>query len=677
MFSAICFNLDQSKILSSGNLLIWPLMSTFRYLHMDNNGVDTLGATMVMENETVLYEFNETQIDGYSRLVFYHPISSNVDVIIHRFLGDRTGLLHIQSDQTVYVEYVESETNVTEAPVSYKIDSGAKAIFPTEVHLQGIRSTLDGLVGGVHHLYVEDGASVITSSTSQTAGISENQLVNISAPGNFQLPTINIRNQGTLEFLKIDTDFLIKAAFLELKYGGTILMNHGYVEAGDLDMESTSVFELHGKGHPAETGPGAGSNLQGGSYGGVAGGTDDSSAYGSVFSPTDLGSGGGGSSGGSGGGFVNFRVGQTLHIDGLVDASGADASSHAGGGSGGTIMISAYDMSGLGVLDVTGGDGSGSGYGGSGGRIAAHIESINKYGGTYSVHGGLSGDGIDQNAGGPGTVYKFESDKGPAYRELKYNPRLNETIIEPEHEKLTVDNGNLQTTNPAVVMETDTIYYEFDEVQVEGYSYVHFYHPTETANIDVKIHELTGNKKGMVRVQDHQTVQINFVESTHTYLETPCGFHVDTGGEIVLPTTVVMVTEKTILGGKMTGVEELFVERGAEFVIDNVASTVGQTTADAASVSIPDFTVNNEGVFTIDIDPYHATISSTALTVKNGGKVVSQTEKITWETATLDVEFGGQIDATGAGFEAGLGPGGGSANSIDGSGASFVSRGMV
>jgi hypothetical protein len=48
----------------------------------------------------------------------------------------------------------------------------------------------------------------------------------------------------------------------------------------------------------------------------------------------------------------------------------------------------------------------------------------------------------------------------------------------------------MKTNNPAMVMENNSIYYEFDEVQVEGYSYVHFYHPHGIKNLTVMIHEL-------------------------------------------------------------------------------------------------------------------------------------------------------------------------------------------
>ena len=655
---------------------------------MDNVGIKSPVATVVMENETTHYEFNETEVGGYSRVLLYHPEGKNVSAVIHRFMGDRTGQFHVRNNQKIWVEYIESFTNYTEAPISYIIDEGAEVVFPTEVHLQGINTTVDGKLSNIHHLYVEDGCFLVVSSTTQTAQMESNVIVEESEPGNFSLPTINIKNGGIFEFLKIENDFTITAAGMELKYNATVYMNHGYVVVGDLDIEAEAVFSLEGRGESAGQGPGAGSGNEGGSYGGVGGGATDDNAYGSVFEPILLGSGGGGSDGGAGGGFVKFTIGKTMHVDGRVDTYGADASGNGGGGSGGSISIHAYNYSGHGYLDASGGDGSGSGYGGSGGRIAVLIEFQNNYGGAYLANGGLSGDSNDQNAGGPGTVYKYESRRGPVYRDLKYNPRLNETIIEPEHTKLTVANYNLHTTNPAVVMETGSDYYEFDEVQIEGYSYVHFYHPDDIDVVTILIHELTGNKQGMVRVQDHQQLTVHFVASTHTYLDTPCGFHVDSGGEIVLPTTVILFTEKTILGGGLIGVEELLIERNAEFVIDKDASTadsfdfqqgVLQTELRGTvpgHLMVPALSVNNLGLLTIDLNPLDSVIDVAEFNVRNGGVVAANTQMLYVESTNLTVEFGGEITGDGQGNAAQAGDGQGSTTSYDSGGGAFAGSGM-
>lgn len=113
-----------------------------RYVHVDNEGRFVPVASMVMENNTVTYEFDEMELTGSARLWFYHPPSSQVTVIIHRFMGDKTGIAHLRTDQRVYVEYLETETNITEAPCSYWIDYQAEIILPTEVSVYRILGVL-------------------------------------------------------------------------------------------------------------------------------------------------------------------------------------------------------------------------------------------------------------------------------------------------------------------------------------------------------------------------------------------------------------------------------------------------------------------------------------------------------------------------------------------------------
>ena len=655
------------------------------YLHIDNVGNLVSVPTMIMVNETTNYEFNEVEITGYARVIIYHP-NKDVEMIIHRFIGDRTGQLHLRSHQKAIVEYIESVRNITEAPVSYIIDYESEIVFPTEVHMQGINTTIEGMMTGVHHFYIEDDGFVSVAATSQTALLDNGTYIFVSEEGNFSLPTINIKQLSTLEFRKILHDFTITASFMEIKYQGTVLLNHGYMDLGEFDMEPEGDLNLDGRGHSAMKGEGVGTGYSGGSYGGVGGGSDDSYPHGSVFSPMDFGSGGAGSSyAGSGGGFLKMKVGRNIHIDGIITSAGTSATSgNAGGGTGGSIFIQAYNISGHGIISVNGGTGRSSGGGGSGGRIALHVGFINLYGGQYLSQGG-SGSGI----GGPGTIYKYESQRGPQYRELKYNPRLNRTLIEPEHSKLTVDNGNLNTVNPAMVMENNSVYYELDEVQVEGYSYVHFYHPHGIHNVTVIIHELTGNKKGMVRVQNRQQVIVHFVESTHTYLDTPCGLHVDVGGEVVLPTDFVLTAEKFILSGRLVGIENLYVERNAELILTGHAHT-GELRSmvmwytdtsihpyNPGMITIGTITVNNLGQITITLDPLFPTITSGKCTVKNGGTVETDSMKVTLNSTRITVEHGGTITGDGHGYSKGAGPGRGTDSTDYASGAGYGSSGKV
>lgn len=161
-----------------------------------------------------------------------------------------------------------------------------------------------------------------------------------------------------------------------------------------------------------ETGSDSGTDLDMGS-GGSASST-------SCFCPDS-------SSGGSGGGKI-ILVGETVNIDGTVQANGASGTYHgyidcyspgSGGGSGGGIAIRADVISGSGTVSAKGGNGGvspGKGYGyrgfsggsGGGGRIKLFYASQSLFAGTLDVSGGASviytgGPCNDCEAGTPGT----------------------------------------------------------------------------------------------------------------------------------------------------------------------------------------------------------------------------------------------------------------------------------
>ena len=657
-----------------------------RYVHVDNKMRKVPFPSMIMEKSKHDYEFDEMEITGMARLVIYHPNKvENISLIAHRFIGDRTGQLHLQQKQKVYVEVVESVSNVTEAPCSFIIDNGAEIILPTEVHLHGVSTFLDGMVTGVHHLYIEHAASVTVSSTAQTALIEDNQYIQVTEPGNFSLPSINIQSGGKIDFTNITDILTVTTAFLQLKYRGKVMMNDGIIEAGNIDIESKGHLSLDARGPKGTT---SGNSVAGGSHGGIGGHSENNKAHGSVFSPRSKGQGGLGSDAGSGGCKLSLRVGTLLHVDGLVSSRGGNAKSgNAGGGSGGSLLVSSYQVSGHGTLDVSGGSGSGNGGGGGGGRIALHISDRNTYGGNYTAKGGKSQD--NEQVGGPGAIYKYESNRGPTYRDIKYNPRLNITTIKPEHSKLMIDNGNLRTKNPAIVMEENTVYYELDEVQIEGYSYLHFYHPDNIQNVTIVIHELTGNKKGLIRVQDHQRLIINFVESTHTYLDVPCGVHVDRGGEVILPTTLIILAEKFILEGRMTGVEKLIIERSGQLILSGEAHTADtpqtavwythplSTRYTRGYVKFGEIDINNAGILTISVDPLEGVADASSLIIHTGGIIESSSLKVQYLCSKVNIQKEGTLIGQGYGYPEGHGPAAGAEHQTVTSGGGHASSGKI
>lgn len=227
---------------------------------------------------------------------------------ILRFIGDGTGQFHLRKHQKIYVEYVESENNRTEAPCSYLIDQFAELVLPYEFHVHGVRTEIHGLMTGVHHFFVEDNGRARISSTAQTAVLENRTYLDVTKPGNISLSNIVVKKGGILDLLrKQHVVIQVTSSLFEIKYEGKVLMNHGlfYTSVGDLETKGELVMD--GKGWESGTGIGKGSKFgdygSGGSHGGRGGANsgNQGQAYDSVFKPVILGSGGGTGRYGAGG----------------------------------------------------------------------------------------------------------------------------------------------------------------------------------------------------------------------------------------------------------------------------------------------------------------------------------------------------------------------------------------
>ena len=118
--------------------------------------------------------------------------------------------------------------------------------------------------------------------------------------------------------------------------------------AGDLTVEAGGTVDADGKGYAAGKGPGC---TTAGSIGAAHAGkgyNNGAQPYGSVFCPTNWGSG---NSSGCGGGAVHLDVTGTLRVDGRISADGGVSGVYAGAG--GSVWIECGTIVGSGVLSVT------------------------------------------------------------------------------------------------------------------------------------------------------------------------------------------------------------------------------------------------------------------------------------------------------------------------------------
>lgn len=189
--------------------------------------------------------------------------------------------------------------------------------------------------------------------------------------------------------------------------------------AGNATVSATGAILADGLGFDAGTGPGAGGALRAGAGHGGTGGVGESavpalggSTYGSIFCPTNLGSGG---SGGPGGGAIRLTVGGTLLIEGTLSANGQCVDKDQGGGSGGSVFISAGRFEGAGRIEVRGaGFGQNGLRGGSGGGrvglIATETPGLDAI--AVDVSGSAAG-GSGATSGGAGTFYHAGPEDAP------------------------------------------------------------------------------------------------------------------------------------------------------------------------------------------------------------------------------------------------------------------------
>jgi hypothetical protein len=178
--------------------------------------------------------------------------------------------------------------------------------------------------------------------------------------------------------------------------------NLDLVVLANVDVAAGGAIAVDANGFAQASGPGtglsAGGSGSGAGYGGLGGASATAAPggtnYGSAQQPVDQGSGGGFGSGplyggSQGGGAIRLNVGGVLTVDGQFSANGNwGFQDNSGGGSGGSIWVTAGTLAGNGQITANGGEGElYGGGGGAGGRIALYSRA-NVFAGLVSVFGG-------------------------------------------------------------------------------------------------------------------------------------------------------------------------------------------------------------------------------------------------------------------------------------------------
>lgn len=253
--------------------------------------------------------------------------------------------------------------------------------------------------GGVGTVYTQNHSQTVGDLLLDNTGRTNAVESPLTSPVAFRL---TLRNAAAIADVPLTLS--------SLRVGDRSLLTHPFqgprlqvTVHGNAVVESGGAVAAIARGYPSQTGPGHGVGAEGSSgagHGGQAGAGYSAGpggvTYGSMTEPTDFGSGGGGGfKSNRGGGAIQLAVDGTLTIDGTVSADadqGNCGNCWDGGGSGGSVWLTAGRLNGRGGITANGQLAtyplSGSG---GGGRIAIYA-GVNQFAGTVWASGGKSAD---------------------------------------------------------------------------------------------------------------------------------------------------------------------------------------------------------------------------------------------------------------------------------------------
>ncbi|MCD4656251.1 MAG: right-handed parallel beta-helix repeat-containing protein, partial [Planctomycetes bacterium] len=261
-------------------------------------------------------------------------------------------------------------------------------------------------------------------------------VLTISDGANIESGDVDVESGGTITFDGTSSEvFLSSSGHFNVQSGSTANIK-GKVTIRAKRGTISSI--LNGEGEAGANGSGAGTDIDttseyspsGAGHGGTGGagiGTSGGSSYGDIIDPFEIGSKGGdvktsetvNATGGAGGAALRLFISGTLTISSAIDMDGTDgetfepkSSWSSGGGSGGSVFISAGIITGNGAISADGGDAPAAdiqGGGGAGGRITIYSGKESSWTSTVSVTGG---SGLNSGSNGTYLKHQVEKDNG-------------------------------------------------------------------------------------------------------------------------------------------------------------------------------------------------------------------------------------------------------------------------
>jgi hypothetical protein len=325
-----------------------------------------------------------------------------------------------------------------------------------------------GVPGATNHVIVDGSASTMPRLTNATtiAGLT---LVGLGAPA-----TLNVDMPfGGADSLTVSGHADIRTNARLTHTAGNETVQLAMTVVSNLTIDAGGAIDVSDKGFAAGQGPGSNGGRGGASHGGEGGFgfqaiTTHPDTYGSVINPVRAGSGAGSQ---IGGGVVILTVGGALANNGTIAANGEGMATldTTGGGSGGSVNITAGTLVGSGVVSANGGEGESgnAGGGGGGGRVSVHLSQGGATFAAFAVanitaFGGVSGTSAGGDPSAAGTVYLETQAQGSGKGTVTINTTVNGDARTPLPPVIDASLGELSDatvilTNQASVLSTTNV----------------------------------------------------------------------------------------------------------------------------------------------------------------------------------------------------------------------------
>ena len=523
-------------------------------LYVDNTGIMSNFSVPVLLNQSLvaLYDFKELRLYGKVTL----HLEKNMQV--GKLITDSNSVIYVK-DNVVFT--AEPGSRYLQPYCSFHVDPDGEIRIPDEVKFLGNNNIFKGTLTGILDMIIGENRKVTFSSSARTARLIDGEYTFITNRGEYRFSSLRLKSDA---FLTFDNARLSRVPLtvgrLELNFGATLQASWLHMKASDVVIHDGAVLDLSAQGHDSESGPGAGGRYQssgtGAGHGGYGGLTTGNLGawYGSAFNPNGTGSGGGTSNygaGGKGGGYLRLTIVRRLFLEGTITVSGTSGeATNSGGGSGGSIWISADDILGNGFIASRGGSGKLNGGGGSGGRIGIYLQKPMSFEGTLNAEGGSG-----QQAGAAGTLYIQDNEKFVPRRRL-----LIKNLVSAPNKPQTV------------LYEAEIVDYFFDELQLKGRSRFEIYNLRRLLQT-IQVTNFVSDGTGEIAIRENQTMLAAVLEAKESHLTLTTNIYVERGANLVMASNLTVDGAKLTLDGKLSNVRHLVVESGSAVKFGSTSQT--------------------------------------------------------------------------------------------------------